>query len=76
MIAYPKRAIPQKFSLSSSVKVFQFLDHTGELRNQRVLWASPCKHPHKFSVLPEQLFLAYGEAHPEVFFVPPVIRKN
>src|SRR5713226_8200911 len=72
----PNPEIPQKLSLSSLVKVFQFLDHTGELRDQRVLRASLRKHFHKLSVIPELLFFARVEAHPEVFLVPPVIRKN
>src|SRR4029077_9280804 len=64
------------FILSSLVKVFQLLDHTSELCDERVLRAALRKHSHKLSVIPELLFLARGEAHPQVFLVPPVIRKN
>jgi hypothetical protein len=72
----PNPEIPQKLSLSSLAKVFQLLDHAGELRDERVVRASLRKHSNKLSVIPELLFLARAEAHPEVFFVPPVIRKD
>ena len=72
----PNPEIPQKLSLSSLIQVFQFLDHTRELRDERVLRTSLRKRTHKLSVIPELLFLAHGETHPEVFLMPPVIRKN
>src|ERR1700730_8775044 len=65
-----------KLSFSSPVKRFQLLDHTGELRDQWRLRASLRTHSHQLSVIPKLLFFARAEAHPEVFFVPPVVRKN
>ena len=79
-MSIPKPEIPQKtstkVSLSGLIEVFQLLDHTGKLSHERVLRASLRKHSYQLSVIPELIFLARVEAHPEVFFVPPVVRKN